>query len=279
MLLKFLISFLAGSLGGALSGFLGIGGGLAYIIAIQPLLFYFNVPEEIQAQCTIANSLFAVMFASISVNISELKNKKGYPKEVLLTAFLAIISSNILLQTFIKSVWYTNEVYTYVILGILPLLLIQSIYNKKEDKKNSSQPTETIETSYYWLKTGLSGAFSGIISILTGFGGGVVLVPFLQRFTKVNIHKAKSISIGMIFIMSFFISISNLLAIPSEEIPVAHQGFIIFPIIIPIIIGASLGAPIGVKLSKIVKTQVIHLTFIIFVSVLIIKYFFKLFTV
>ena len=275
MLLKYLISLLAGMIGGGLSGFLGIGGGLAYIAAISPLLIYFHVPEEIQTQCTIANSLFAVMFASISVNISHIRSKLIYPKEVLLTGLTSIIFSALVLYFFVRSEWYTTEVYTFVILGVLPLLLIQSIFNQKHSSSISQKPERI---SFYWLKTAFCGAFSGVVSILTGFGGGVVLVPFLQRINKIHMTKAKAISVGMIFIMSFVVSITNLLEQPTHVIPVAHQGYIIWPIILPIILGTTIGGPIGVKLSKIVKIQAIHLTFIIFVSVLIVKYFFKIFS-
>jgi len=53
-----------------------------------------------------------------------------------------------------------------------------------------------------WIKYGLSGAAAGIINGLFGAGGGMVLVPMLIKFCKVEDKKAFSSAISVILPLS-----------------------------------------------------------------------------
>jgi uncharacterized membrane protein YfcA len=61
---------------------------------------------------------------------------------------------------------------------------------------------------------GTIGGFAGVLSALSGLGGGVIIISILNLRYNVNMIKAKSISLGVIFITSLVMSISNMLEEP-----------------------------------------------------------------
>ncbi len=58
---------LGGLIGGFSAGLIGIGGGTIYIFIIPLALDAINFPPDLIAPFTIANSFFAMFFASLSI--------------------------------------------------------------------------------------------------------------------------------------------------------------------------------------------------------------------
>ena len=190
--MDFILLLGTGLFGGFLAGFLGIGGGIIYILVLPAILTRFNLPSEAIAQYTIANSLFGILFASLSGTVMQLIHRNFYKREAIIVSISSAISAVIVLHYIVNTTWYSREAFNIIIIIVLIYLLISTlkrakIINLKEDEKNRN--------SYL----GFAGAGSGILSALSGLGGGAILVPILNGKLKMDIQKAKSISLNMIF--------------------------------------------------------------------------------
>src|SRR5699024_5475830 len=106
------------------------------------------------------------------------------------------------------------------------------------------------EVPFSKRRLGLAGVAGGVVSALSGLGGGTVIVPILNSAMKMNIKKAKSISFGMIFFSALFMTLFNLLEKPTTDFAPFHIGFVVFPIVVPLSIGVVLASPFGVRVSR-----------------------------
>ena len=95
-------------------------------------------------------------------------------------------------------------------------------------------------------------------------------MPLLNVGLKMNIKKAKSISLGVIFLTSMAITAYNLFTVP-EQLVGPGKGYILFPIVIPIAIGVFFSTPVGVRMSRKSPAFVISYVFAFFIGVVIIK--------
>lgn len=87
------------------------------------------------------------------------------------------------------------------------------------------------------------GGVSGFFASISGLGGGVVIVPVLSEFCKINLRLSQTTSLVVVSISSLMLTVSNL---------VAYQNGLVFrldlfekDIIVPIVIGILIGTPIG----------------------------------
>ena len=121
------------------------------------------------------------------------------------------------------------------------------------------------------------GAIAGLVSSLTGLGGGVIIIPLLTMRFKLSLLKAKTISLAMIFISTFTVSINNLMImspINSEDIDTI--GYIVPSFILPISLGVFLGSPLGVRWSNILKRRQLDILFMTFVFLVLLEKFYEL---
>jgi len=98
-----------------------------------------------------------------------------------------------------------------------------------------------------WIRYGLSGAAAGLINGFFGAGGGMVLVPLLIGFAKLEDKKAFSSAIAII--------------LPMCLVTIAvYQAQQIFPIgeALPYLIGGLLGGLAGGLLFRKVTPQFLH---------------------
>src|SRR5436190_15819848 len=76
-------------------------------------------------------------------------------------------------------------------------------------------------------KLGVVGMAGGSISALSGLGGGIVIIPILNSFMKIDIRKASSISSGVIMGTALMMTIYNLFEMPVHEFKAYSMGYII----------------------------------------------------
>lgn len=253
---------LAGLIGGFFAGFLGIGGGIIFISILPFILSSIGISGHEVVQYTIANSIFATFFASFGANITQIINKNFYLKQVLLIGVSGGLVGIFTLDFMVYSDWYTPIVFNWVIVLLLIYIMISTL---RVAKRSQSYHDEGKHHNG-WLIT--SGGFSGIIAAISGLGGGIVIIPILNSILAMNIKKAQSISLGVIFISSLILSIKNMLA---ETIHVYEYsiGYIIFPVVLPLVIGVVLSAPLGVMAARRVASYILSIIFAIFVFLLI----------
>lgn len=247
-----------------MAGLLGIGGGIVYILILPFALERIGVPQIEIVQYVISNSIFGTLFASLSGNIAEIKNKRFYRNEILVVGLLGAISALFVLNFIVHTSWYSKEIFNGVVIMAMIYIFINLISNSNPKNRFIR------EIPFSKRRLSLAGISGGIISALSGLGGGTVIVPILNSAMKMNIKKAKAISLGVIFFSSSFMTLFNLLEKPLLKLEAFHFGFIVFPVVVPLSIGVVIASPIGVKISRRFPSYIISYIFSIFVLIVII---------
>lgn len=256
---------LSGVLGGVLAGMLGIGGGIIYVFALGFFLPKYGVVEAEFAQFIIANSLFCVFFASISSSISLYKRKEFYPRYVLLLGIPAVISSVGILLFVVNTPWFTRDTFNVIISGLMLYMLYKTV--RKAVSVRDDRPIQEIHTA----KLSFAGLMGGLVASVSGLGGGVVMVPLLNGIMKVNIKVTKSISLGVITMLSFVVSVYNLFVTVESDVNTLSSGLIVFPVSLVIVLGVIVGGPIGVWVSSRMNNRTISIIYAVFLTLFIVK--------
>ncbi|HXA00507.1 MAG TPA: sulfite exporter TauE/SafE family protein [Cytophagaceae bacterium] len=261
---EFLYLFIAGLIGGFIAGLVGIGGGVVYVFIIPISLVYIGVPQNEIVQYTIANSIFAIFFASASANYMLIRLKLFYRKEVLIISLSAIISSLLTLYFIVNTTWYSLHLFNVTIVLLLLYMLFTTL---RSAKKVFVFPLDSLKK---W-KLGMVGMAGGSIAALSGLGGGIVIIPILNSFMKIDIRKASSISSGVIMVTALVMTTYNLFENPVHEFKAYNMGYIIFPIALTISLGVVLASPFGVRIGRRLTSSTISYIYAGFLIIVIFK--------
>lgn len=235
-----MIYMLIGLTVGIIMGLTGAGGAMISIPLFMALL------DTSLKEATVL-SLVAVVFGT-AVNligqITKVNNK------IVIAFSLAGAMANILSLP-LKS--RTPDFMIAALLTIIGLYSIRSVWSRKRNTLNSREEKNVI------VKALFAGAFLGVITTLTGLGGGVILVPILINFFGKSYEEALPTSLGIILLISFtsFISQSKV-ALSLISLPqLAFIG------------GGALVAYFILKvfLSKIKESKILQLRRIVFSAV------------
>ncbi|MCZ2140074.1 MAG: sulfite exporter TauE/SafE family protein [Bacteroidia bacterium] len=257
--------FLLGSIGGFLSGFLGVGGGIVYVPILDYFLSKYGFSDNQLVKAILANSLFTIIFSGFISSYKQYKLGNFYPKEIIYTALAGTVSAVIVTFLIKTGNWYSKQVFDYFFVVMLLLIALRMLFaQSKNIIPNQSHTANPLAYS-------TTGFFTGIITAMSGLGGGVIMTPIFTEILHQDIKKASSISNGVIPIFALAVGILNLTATPATYISNWQVGYIVFPIVAPMIVSAMLFAPIGVITSQKTKHQIIRLVFAIFVSTVFIK--------
>jgi len=261
----YILLFVTGLIGGFISGLLGVGGGLIYVLVLPIAFNFVGIPQSEIAQFTIANSLLGTFFAAALGTANHIKNKEFYLLPVIIISVSGIVSGILSLRFIVNTSFYSQKTFNIVIIGLLLVMLFLMLMNAR--KQTVFNEKRKYAESFFSL-TGLS---SGAIAALSGLGGGVIIIPFLNQLLKFNIRKAKSISLAVITITSFIMVGYNAFQSPMNEIPTDHVGYLVFEVIVPLILGALLSVSFGVKFSRKVSSARISYLFAAFIIIVMTK--------
>lgn len=261
----YLLLLLAGVLGGLISGLLGVGGGLIYVLFLPMAFSYIGIPEQEIAQFTIANSLMGTFFAASFATFNHIRNKEFYYKAILIISSAGIVTGLLTLKFVVNTSFYAQDEFNVVIIILMLVMLFTTLRNAK---RQSSFVEQTTKTKRVFT---LTGTFSGTVAALSGLGGGIVIIPFLNQVLKFDIRKAKAISLGVIVITSLCMVIYNAFQTPETDVDQVSAGYLVFGISVPIIIGTLISASYGVKLSRKIPSSTISYLFAGFVLIVMIK--------
>lgn len=256
---------LAGLGGGFLAGFLGIGGGIIYILILPLALEHIGAPESEIAQYIIANSIFGTAAAALFGSIALIRNKDFYWREVVLVGISAIATSYLLLFTFVNTPLYSKQFFDASVIIFLSLILLMTFLRSKTNVL-LNQPVRDINMWYV-----ISGGISGAVSALSGLGGGTITVPLLRSGLHMDIKQAKSISLGVIFIASTAITVFNMIDQPSGPLDFGRIGYIVFPVSVPLSVGVLVGSPLGVWVANKISSRIISYIFVGFLILVILR--------
>jgi len=118
---------------------------------------------------------------------------------------------------------------------------------------------------------GVVGIIGGIISSLSGLGGGIVIIPFLSSFLNFDIKKASIISSGVIMVTALVSTVYNLVESPSQSIETWSLGYIIFPVALSLIFGVILSSASGVFCARKLSSTQITIIYSVFLLVVVLK--------
>ncbi len=279
-----ILLFLTGILGGFLAGLTGVGGNMIFIPVLDFVLqqMGLNTDKELLVKIIIANSLCITVCTGSLVSFRQYKMGNYFPKEILLTAFLGIITSLSMSYLIKTGNWYSKETFNYVFICMLIPFIIKllSDINKENkqtlqlgltdiatEKTQNNSPKNEIKDSSFLI----TGAFVGMITALSGLGGGILMIPMFTDILKIPIKKASAISSGVIPLLSFPICMMYLFFsdIPSKNI--FQIGYVDIRLILPIVLGAVFSTQWGVKAAQKTSPKVIRIVFASLVMVIFLK--------
>lgn len=245
---------IAGIGAGFLSTFFGVGGGM--IVVPSLFLLYPNLPHQV----ILSSSLGMIFLNSINnthKNYKSGKVSKVWKMIINMGAFAicgAIISANL-----------TNNLDPKWIKGVFAFILlftaVRNLLSEQKGQSNSSIDFKSLN-KYFSTKVSLIGFTGGIITGLTGLGGGVGLIPLLVLVFQIPFHFIPVITNGVMI----FGSLSGLVSYFSFEVtnsfiaPNPFQefqfGYVNFGISLVLFFGATIGAWVGRKTAYLVNPKI-----------------------
>jgi uncharacterized membrane protein YfcA len=260
--------FLLGSIGGFLSGFLGVGGGIVYVPILDYFLTKLGFTNSDLVNAILANSLFTIIFSGSISSYKQYKLGNFFPREIFYTTITGVVSAVGMTLLIRAGQWYSKEVFSYFFAGML-LFIALRMFMAKPSTQGNVQEAKALGFS-------ITGFIAGIITALSGLGGGVVMTPVFTDVLKQDIKKASSISNGVIPFFAVAVGILNLTSVPNHIASDWQIGYIVFPVVLPMVAAALLFAPMGVMASQKATANVIRITFATFVSLVFIKTLFSI---
>ncbi len=265
MEVEFILIYLAfGILGGFLSGLLGVGGGIIFIPVFDYMFRSQGVEGEELVRFILANSFLAILFAGMFSSIKHWKMGNFHMREVLTIAIPATISGTLLSQVITSAAWYKEIYFKLVFIFVILFTLWRTwVASRKSSIKTDGE--------YHTPTYGFIGLGTGLISAISGLGGGVVMIPLLTMLGKLDIKKASAISISVIPIMILPFLLVYALGQPTYHFEYSF-GYMQFQFILPIVAGIFLGSPFGVRMGQRMKSKNLQIVFSILLIIIVARY-------
>jgi uncharacterized membrane protein YfcA len=241
MVAFFFASLLTGVMAGISAGLFGLGGGVIIVPILAWILPHQGIPDELVMIMAVATSLASIVFTAFSSAFAH--HQRGYVlwERVRYLSFGIIIG--VAGGTFIAELISAEQLRMAFVLFLFYSAV--QIFLQVIPEKNNSETEEMPLLDY------IAGIVIGIISSLTGTGGGTLTVPYLI-YQRVSVKNAVAISSACSFPIAIAASISYaILGFKHSALPDWSFGYIYLPAFIGITICSVFTAPIGAKLAHI----------------------------
>lgn len=266
----FLLIILLGFAGGFMAGMLGVGGGIVFVPVIQEIVRYHPVLAD-KVPYVLANSLLIVFFVGITGTIKQYKLKNTDLKASLVTGIAAVASS--LTLTYLLQLHQINDqkAFAYIFSGVLVLTAMRMWYGRNRNRETETAPAK-LPALLQFIPAGF---FAGIITAITGLGGGVVMVPYFNKILKLPIKFATGLSLSVIPIIAFPLLVFYMVSQPAADLyPGWQTGHILWPAVVPILLAAGIAAPFGVRTAHKMSSKTLLTVFMTFILINLIKILF-----
>ncbi len=253
-----------GLFSGFMGGLLGVGGGLIFVLVIPVAARSLGIPEDSMVAVTVANSLACTFFTTFSAGVSRFVKEKQVRKSALIIGFSSTLVSLIVLKYLVNPGLLPPLFFHVFFLGIVFYLILRLFLRwrqtgKKEDKREPKESNQVL-----WL----IGLFSGIVSPLSGLGGGIVVVPVLHAMLHFPIRLAQAVSFGVIALSTLILSIFNIFDPVQLPSGIPHLGLLVLPLVLSLgptaVLGSLLGSWVAGKLSSRLSSGIL-LGFLVFI--------------
>ncbi|MCC6721778.1 MAG: sulfite exporter TauE/SafE family protein [Bacteroidia bacterium] len=263
---NFVLLYIAGCAGGFLSGLLGVGGGIIFVPIFDYFLRLNGVVDSDLVSYTLANSFFAVMISGFTGSFGAFKNRDFDFKNFYYIALSAIFF--ILLTTYIISIsnWYSPAKFKIIFCIMLLVSMIKTLIHKTQNDKPEKMNNKI---------SLFAGSITGVISGLSGIGGGVIMIPIFTVFGNMPIRKASILSLAVIPVLALPNVVFYLFGNPSHSLNYS-TGYISWFLVLPLIAGVITTVKLGLKTAKMLSSQTIKTIFAVFIIITLIKILFSI---
>jgi uncharacterized membrane protein YfcA len=259
-----------GFLGGFMAGMLGVGGGIIFVPVFREIVHLHPVEAD-KVPYILSNSLLIIFFVGISGTIKQYKIGNTNLKLAVITG-LAAIASSLSISWILHYFKLTNQkVFNYIYASLL-IFTATRMWMGRNKTKNEDVASLVLPDENKFIPAGF---FAGIITALTGLGGGVIMVPYFNKILKLPIKFATGLSLTVIPVIAFPLLVFYMVNQP--EVPVfegLQTGFILWPAVMPMLIAASLASPLGIRAAHKMKSETVLTIFLIFILVNLVKILF-----
>lgn len=254
---------LAGLAGGFFAGLLGIGGGIIYILILPVALRAVGVPQVELVQYVIANSLFGTFSASLAGTVALWRKREVYLQETLSVGVAAILASLLSLHFLVNTPFYSQQIFNFVVILVLLFILVRTLTAARQVPAYSKTNPKRLPLLSF------SGLAGGLVASLSGLGGGAIIVPVLNLGLRMDMHRAKSISLGVIVISALSMTIFNSFEQPQYAFSYYSTGYLVWPIAAFLSLGVIVGSPLGVRVGRILPAYALSYVFSLFILIVI----------
>lgn len=264
-IIDILILIFAGCCGGLISGILGVGGGVIFI----PILDYFLTKNGVISQelvpYTLANSFLAILVSGIAGSLPAFKSKSINISHIAIVGFSAIIFGLTTAYLINIGTWYSPLLFK-IIFSILLLFTLVKTLMHIESEGNGEKMSSRIGV--------LAGALTGVVSGLSGLGGGMIMIPLFMVLGNMTIKKASALSLAIIPVLALPNVIYYALLQPSQNLS-GTTGYVVWPIVLPMIFGVLMTVKAGVKAANKMSPKTIKFIFATFIIITIVRVIFS----
>ena len=258
----YLLLILGGLFGGFLAGLFGVGGGIIYVIVLPVALNEFGVPQSELAHFTIANSLLATIFTAASALIRHKRNHNIFPKQSLILGLSGGLTAVLITVFVVETSFFTMNVFNWILIALLGYMLVDLAIGARKNQETLNLK----ETFAGYVPIGIVG---GIVSAVSGLGGGIAVIPLVYKFQRNKFKEVASISMGFIAISALIVSLYNGWTETKSSGLTGSFGFLVFPITLALVSGVVVGAQFGVVANQKLSERNIKIGFTLLLLLLI----------
>lgn len=226
---------------GILAGFIGIGGNVVLIPTVLFFLKHRGIHESVLTHITYGSLLLVTMVTAISSTVRMHIQRLILWQLVPWIVFGSIIATQAMAPILRNLKGFFLQ---FIFAFILLILGIQWFLTRKQ---TDPLTTRNIKP----LSLFITGILIGVISVLTGLGGGILLIPLLAGYFFVSTQYLAGTSSAVLVFTAFSAVLSYLWSgLGHPNLPKGAIGYILPQLSLVIAIGTVPGAQIGAKLNQ-----------------------------
>lgn len=248
---------------GLLSGLLGIGGGILivpflYVVMAGPEWSGLHVPGGQEAQLAHATSLALIVPTAAS-------GLWSYHRQRLAT-WATILPLGLAAGAFALAGSHVAALLPSILLkvafGLFLLVMAWRIGRDRSGRGSEWADDADPRAGIRWQGAVAGGGLVGFLSALLGVGGGVVAIPVLIHWARLDLHRVAAASLGVIVFAALAGTAGYAWAGAGVEgLPPGSLGFVHLPLWAAMLPGAVLLAPLGARWNRALPTATLRRLF------------------
>jgi uncharacterized membrane protein YfcA len=257
-LLTLLILLLVGCGIGFLAGFFGVGGGVILVPVLMFLFEHQGVNNSIVTQLAMGTSLLIVIFASMSSAAKHTQQKNVYWRAVLIMGLASAVTASL---GSVVAVAVSGVVLRKIFAAAVLVTGLRLFFEKTQQESAGEFKPQV------W-KLILIGSVVGLLSSLTGVGGGVFSIPLMFYLAHFPIKRAIGTSSAAIIITAGAAVTGYIVnGYGNVDLPAHTLGYIDYVQAIPLIIGTVAVGPLGAATAHKTHSVILRRLFAVFLTV------------